>query len=79
MEVKELYKYQRGDGVTIATLIKPEAEYTSHFRIVAGEGMVITKDGENLYGVIDTDSADGWYEIEAPEETEETEEVSETE
>lgn len=68
MKTKVLYKYTReGGGITVS-VNKPECEYTELVRIIADDNKKITKDGENLYTVIDQETTDGWYEIDAPEE-----------
>lgn len=73
MEIKTLYRYQReGGGITISPN-KPDCEYTEKLRLIAGDGKMLTKDGEDLRHVVDVDSSDGWYEVDAPEETEEVE------
>lgn len=70
MTVKTLYRYEReGGGITVSPN-KPEREYTELVRLIADEGKVLTQDGERLFCVIDVDSADGWYEVDAPEEDE---------
>ena len=66
MTIKTLYRYKREDGGITVSLNKPECEYTELARIIADEGKVITKDGENHFAVIDTDSTDGWYEVDEP-------------
>lgn len=68
MEIKTLYRFKREDGGITVSPNKPEGEYTELVRLVADEGKVLTQDGERLFCVIDTDSADGWYEVDAPEE-----------
>lgn len=75
MEIKTLYKYVREDGGTTVSPNKPEGEYTEEVRIIAGEGKAVTKDGNNLYSVIDDISTDGYYEVDMPKE--ETTEVTE--
>jgi hypothetical protein len=37
------------------------------YRLVADEGMALTKDGENLTSCADVESVIGWYEVEAAE------------
>ena len=73
MQIITLYKYTRADGGTTVSPVKPECEHTELVRLVADEGKVLTKDGENFTSCIDTDTADGWYEVEA-----ETDEATET-
>lgn len=73
MQIITLYRFEReGGGITVSPN-KPDCDYTELSRIVADEGMAITKDGENLYSVIDTDVTDGYYEVEI--ETEETDDT----
>ena len=68
MKIVTLYRYKREGGIIVSP-IKPEVEYTERIRLVADDGKSLTKDGEQLYKVIDVESADGWYEIDAPEVT----------
>lgn len=69
MRTINLYKYKREDGGTTVSPIKPDCETTEMVRLVADEGKVLTKDnGENVYKIIDTNTADGWQEIDAPKE-----------
>lgn len=69
MEIIKLYKYIRPEGGVTVSPIMPEGEYTEMMRLVADEGKLLTKDGENLTSCVDTDTADGWYEVDEPEET----------
>lgn len=66
MQIITLYKYQRADGGVSVSPVKPEGEYTEMYRLVADEGKALTKDGENLTTCVDTDTADGWYEVDDP-------------
>lgn len=66
-----LYKYTRTDGGTTVSPVKPDCEYTEEVRLVADEGKALTN-GETVTACVDTDSAEGWTEIDAPEETETT-------
>jgi hypothetical protein len=68
MQTITLYKYQRADGGTTISPVKPECEYTEMYRLVADEGKALTKDGVDLFPCVDTDTVDGWYEVDAPEE-----------
>ena len=73
MQIIKLYKYDRaGGGVTVSP-VKPDCEYTEMVRLVADEGKVLTKDGENFTSCVDTDSAEGWYEVDEPREEKEDE------
>ena len=73
MQIITLYRYERDDGGTTVSPVKPDCEYTEMVRLVADEGKVLTQDGENFTYCIDTDTAEGWYEVDA-EEHEATEE-----
>jgi hypothetical protein len=68
MQIINLYKYTRKDGGTTVSPIKPNTEYTEMYRLIADDGKVLTKDGENFTTCVDTDTAEGWYEVDAPEE-----------
>jgi hypothetical protein len=72
MQTITLYKYNReGGGVTVSP-VKPDAEYTEMYRLVADEGKALTQNGEELYSCLDVASVEGWYEVDDPiEETEE--------
>lgn len=61
MIIKTLYRQNN-----IVSLIEPEGEYTTLYRVIADEGKLITLDGENLYQVIDTEVNEGWIEIRDP-------------
>lgn len=69
MQKITLYKYTRADGGTTVSPVKPECEYTEMVRLVADEGKALTN-GETVTSCVDTDSAEGWTEIDAPEEEE---------
>ena len=70
MQTITLYKYQRADGGITVSPTEPSCEYVRMFRLVADEGKVLT-DGEIITSCIDVESAEGWSEIDEPEETEE--------
>jgi hypothetical protein len=65
MLTKTLYKYKRENGGTTVSPIKPDCEYAEMVRLIADEGKALTKDGEKLTPCVDTDTADGWYEVDA--------------
>ncbi len=71
MQIITLYKYQRDDGGVTVSPNEPDCEYVKKYRIIADEGKLVTQDGINKFGVIDCDSTEGWYEVEAPEKAEE--------
>lgn len=69
MQIIPIYKFTReGGGVTVSPN-KPNCEYTEMCRLVADEGKLLTKDGVDTTSCTDVESADGWYEIDAPEES----------
>lgn len=63
MQIINLYKYQRADGGSTVSPMKPDLPYSDMYRIIASEGMLVTHNGVDAYPAIDVDSADGWYEI----------------
>lgn len=67
MEVKTLYRYERKGGGTTVSPVKPACEYTELYRLIADEGMELVKDGVHT-DCVDTDTLDGWAEIEKSEE-----------
>ena len=67
MQIKPLYIFIRPDGGVTASLIKPDCEYTEEVRLIADEGKLLTN-GETVTPCIDTDTAEGWWEIDAPPE-----------
>ena len=69
MQIIPLYKYERADGGTTVSPIKPECEYTEMYRLVADEGKILTN-GEITTSCTDVEIADGWSEIDEPKETE---------
>lgn len=71
MEIKPLYRFIRDDGGVTESPDKPDGtEYTIRYRLIASEGKLLT-DGTTETYCIDVDSADGWYEIDVPDEYEE--------
>ena len=63
MQIINLYRYTRPDGGVTVSPVKPEGEYEPMYRLVADEGMALTKDGENLTSCADVESVVGWYEV----------------
>lgn len=63
MEIKKLYKYTRPDGGTSTSPVQPDSEYIEMVRLIADEGKVLTRDSVGFYACIDTDSSEGWYEV----------------
>lgn len=66
MQIINLYKYTRSDGGITVSPIQPECEYTLMYRLVAEEGKLLTQDGIDTTYCTDVESADGWYEVDAP-------------
>lgn len=67
MQIITLYKYNRPNGGTTVSPIKPDCEYTEMYRLIADEGKALTN-GETVTSCVDVDSADGWFEVDAPED-----------
>lgn len=67
MEVITLYRYEREPNKITVSTEKPNVEYTEMYRLIADEGKILTN-GEIETYCIDVHSADGWTEIDAPEE-----------
>ena len=70
MQIIKLYKYKRADGGITVSPSVPEGEYTEMVRLVADEHKLLTKDGENFTSCVDTNTSEGWYEVNALEESE---------
>ena len=69
MQVKTLYKTIRPDGGVTVSPDKPESgEYTEMLRLISDEGKLLTNNGTDITPCVDVESAEGWYEIDAPEE-----------
>lgn len=66
MTIKTLYRFKRPDGGITVSTEEPNTVYETEYRIIADEGKLITQNGEDTYSVIDTDSTEGWYEIDEP-------------
>ena len=69
MQIKILYKTIRHDGSVTVSPNKPEnGEYTELLRLIADEGKLLTQNGTDTCPCVDTDTAEGWYEIYESEE-----------
>lgn len=68
MIIRELYKYQRADDGIDVSPAMPDVAYDLMYRVIADSGKLVTQDGEHCCLCIDTASADGWYEIDMPNE-----------
>ena len=71
MQIITLYRYTRPDGGISVSPIKPNVEYTKMVRLIADEGKALT-DGTNTTTCIDVSSAEGWIEIDAPKDIQQT-------
>ncbi len=71
MQTITLYRYTRPDGGISVSPIKPNVEYTEMVRLIADEGKALT-DGTNTTMCIDVSSAEGWTEIDAPKDIQQT-------
>ena len=71
MQTITLYRYMRHDGGISVSPIKPNVEYTEMVRLIADEGKALT-DGTNTTMCIDVSSAEGWTEIDAPKDIQQT-------
>ena len=77
MQKITLYRVKNADGSVTVTPKEPEQYESTLYRLVADEGMELVK-GEERTIAVDTDSAEGWEEVEA-EIDEKTEQLEETE
>lgn len=69
MKVIDLYRYEHADGSVTVSPVQPAGPYTQALRLVAEEGKLLTMDGERFFPCVDTDTAEGWQEVDAPEAT----------
>ena len=70
MQIKPLYRFKRADGGITVSPHKPECEYTELVRLIADDGKALT-DGKTVTYCVDTETAEGWWEIDAPPDEEE--------
>ena len=74
MRTVNLYKYVETNGIVVTSHARNEEDTPDSYRLIADEGKIL-KNGEILTYCVDTNTTDGWEEIDdttAPEE--ETEE-----
>lgn len=69
MQIIKLYKYKRENGGTTVSPVEPSCEYTEMVRLVAEEGKELVN-GEQRTTCVDTEAAEGWVEVDVPEEGE---------
>lgn len=77
MQTIILYRIARPDGSVTVTPNEPEHYDSTLYRLIADEGYELVK-GEERTIAVDTDSVEGWEEVEA-EIDEKTEQLEETE
>lgn len=66
MITRKMYKYERAKGkFTVAFSVPSNKEYIEMYRLIAEEGKSIT-DGTELFDCVDTNTLEGYYEIETP-------------
>lgn len=61
MQKITLYRYNRPDGGVTVSPVKPNAECTELYRLIADEGCTLT-DGANHVECVDTDYPEAWAE-----------------
>lgn len=71
MQTITLYRYTRPDGGISVSPIKPNVKYTEMVRLIADDGKALT-DGTNTTTCTDVSSAEGWTEIDAPKDIQQT-------
>ena len=67
MQIITLYKYYREDGGITVSPIKPDAEYTEMYRLIADEGKILTN-GTDYTMCTDVEDPESWYEDDYSEE-----------
>lgn len=69
MQIINLYRYERPNGGVTVSPVEPSCEYTEMVRLVADEGKELFN-GEQRTTCIDTETAEGWVEVDIEEEGE---------
>ena len=68
MTIRTMYRYEREPGKVTVSTEKPEnKEYTETYRVIADDGKLVTKDGENFFICTDVDDCTEYYEVEQEE------------
>ena len=67
---RTLYEYREGAYFTVSPQKPESTNYKTSCRLIAGEGKLLTQNGVDFYSVIDVDTCDGWYEVDAPPDEE---------
>ena len=63
MQTMELYRYIREDGCITVSVTKPDSEYTTTYRLIADECLILAN-CETLTYCIDIDTTSYWTEVE---------------
>lgn len=72
MQIITLYRYARpGGGITVSPDRPDTADYTVRYRLIADEGRTLAN-GTDTVDCVDVETPDGWTEIDAPPEEENT-------
>lgn len=66
MTSKTLYKFIDENGWVCFSLQEPDVEYETWLRLYADRGKLLTQNEVDLYSMIDTETIDGWYEVNDP-------------
>lgn len=67
MQKVTLYRYTRPEGGVTVSPMKPDAEYSVLYRLIADEGMELT-DGVIRTTCTDTENPDAWNEVVAEDD-----------
>lgn len=67
METITLYRYSRQNGGTTVSPNKPDAEFTNLYRLVAGDGKILSNGVEQTF-CTDTENPEQWTEIDYTED-----------
>lgn len=68
MKIKKMFKYIGSNGVVITDVDLP-MEKTEINRLIAENGKLLTNDGTTYHSVIDVEKVEGFYEVDAPDES----------
>lgn len=71
MNIQTLYRYEREPGKVTVSLKKPNAEFTTLFRIIADENKVLVRPDGLCVLCADVSNTEGWMEIDSTSDEEE--------
>ena len=69
MQIINIYRYERPNGGVTVSPVMPSCEYAEMVRLVADEGKELVN-GDQRTSCIDTETAEGWVEVDIEEEGE---------